>query len=289
MPIADKHTWQFALTYDLNMLRTLKVGTEKLDERNRQRITQSVLFETGYTFSKRFSTDIFLSFVSQERRIQNPGLPDQNQRTDGIGDAVILFKYNVITHGPVLWTVGAGPKLPTGASDLTVNGILLGADLQPGSGAWDGIFWSFLVHQLQSRKSMSLSLVSSYRQTGTNENFRLTQSYKFGKEFQLLGGISDRIVLGKLLMDPSLTFRYRKAFMDEAGGSEIPNTGGEWVFINPAVAMSIANKLTFNLGVELPLYANITGTQLTPTYRVTTGLYYLLNRTTLDISNIKKQ
>jgi hypothetical protein len=289
LPIVDKHTWQFALTYDFNMLKTLKTGTETLDERNRQRITHSVIFETGYTFSEKFSADIFLSFVRQERRIQNPGLPDQNQSTNGIGDAVILFKYNIISHGPVLWTLGAGPKLPTGASDVTENGILLGADLQPGSGAWDGIFWSFMIHQVQSRKSMNLSLVSSYRHTGTNENFRLTQSYKFGKEFQVMAGITDRILLGKLLLDPALTFRYRKAFQDEAGGSEIPNTGGEWVFINPAIGISITNKLSFNLGVELPLYANITGTQLTPTYRLTTGLYYILNENSVDFPDLQKQ
>ncbi len=289
MPVADKHSWQFALTYDVNVLKTLKVGTEKLDEKNRQRITHSIMLEAGYSFSQRFSADLFLPFVRQERKIISPGLGNDFQNTNGLGDMVLLFKYNLLYKGPLVWTIGIGPKFPTGATDIRHNGLLLGADLQPGSGAWDGVLWTYLVHQIRSRKSMSVTLMSSYRHTGINENFRLNQSYKFGQDFQVIGGIGDRILLGKMLIDPSLSFRYRKALQDEAGGSEIPNTGGEWVFINPMIAINISNQFSINFGVELPLYANITGIQLTPTYRITTGIYYILNRNSLDFLNLQKQ
>ena len=288
LPIAEQSSLQLSLSYDLNVLRTLKVGTEKLDERNRERITHSVLFETGYTFTKNFSADVFISWVRQERNIDNPGLPSQNQATSGIGDAVLLLKYNIINKGPVVWTLGVGPKFPTGASDITNNGILLGADLQPGSGAWDGIFWSYLVHQLESRKSVNISLIGSGRVTGTNDNFRLNQSYRFGSEYQVIAAISDRVVLGKLLLDPSLSFRFRKAFEDEVGMSQLPNTGGEWLFLNPAIGINISNNLSFNFRFEVPLYANITGTQLTPTYRINTGFYYIINRKQ-DIFNLEAQ
>ncbi len=290
MPAADKHTWQFAISYDLNVMKTLKVGTEKLNERNRQRITHSAMLQTGYTLSDRFSADLFVPFIRQERNIINPaGLESDFQSTTGLGDMVFLLKYNLVNKGPLLWTIGAGPKFPTGASDVTDNGILLGADLQPGSGAWDGVIWSNLVHQIQSRKSMSLSLTANYRLTGTNDNFRLNQSYKFGRDFQAIGGIADRILIGKILVDPSLSFRYRKVQQDEAGESEIPNTGGEWVFINPMAAISISKQLSINFGFELPLYANITGTQLTPTYRITSGLYYILNRNSVDFLDLQKK
>mgnify|MGYP001828233416 FL=1 len=173
------------------------------------------MFETGYTFSDRFSADVFISYVRQERNIDNPGLPSQNQHTNGIGDAVVLLKYNVLNQRGLIWTLGAGPKIPTGASDIRENGILLGADLQPGSGAWDGVFWSYLVHRISSRQSMNVSLVTSLRLTGTNENFRPSQSYQFGNEFQIIGGVSDRVLMGKLLVDPSLSLRFRKSFEDK--------------------------------------------------------------------------
>jgi hypothetical protein len=278
LPTVDQKSWQFALTYDLNVLRTLKVGTEKLDERNRERVTHSMMFEAGYSFSDRFAADIFFSYVRQERNIDNPGLPSQNQHTSGIGDAVLLLKFNLVNQRNLIWTLGGGPKIPTGASDITDKGILLGADLQPGSGAWDGVFWSYLIHPLSSRQSMNISLVSSLRLTGTNENFRPSQSYQFGNEFQIIGGISDRVLIGKLLVDPSLSLRFRKAFEDEVDGVALPNTGGQWLFVYPSMGVSITNQLAFNFGFELPVYADISGTQLTPTYRINTGFYYLLNR-----------
>ena len=244
LPIANTHTWQFAISYDINVLKTLKTGTETLNERNRQRITQSLMLQTGYSISERFSTDIFVPLIRQERRISNPGLTDDIQQTNGIGDMVLLLKYNLIYKGPINWTVGVGPKFPTGATDFKRNGILLGADLQPGSGAWDGIAWTYLIHQIKSRKSMSVTLIANYRYTGTNENFRLDQSYRFGRDFQLIAGIADRLVLGKTIVDPSISFRYRNAGQDEAGGNEIPNTGGEWVFINPMVTFAIGSKLS---------------------------------------------
>jgi len=277
LPSSSTNTWQFAINYDLNVLRTLKFGTEKLDERNRQRITQAALIELGYTVSPKWSFDLFLSYVRQQRKIQNPGLPDQVQTTNGIGDAVVLIKYNLINKNGNVLTIGAGPKVPLGTSDRTNQGILLGADLQPGSGAWDGVVWTYFTHQLRSRKSMSYTLTATYRYTGTNEDFRAGQSYRFGSEFQGILGIGDRVTVGGLIVDPSLSFRYRRAFEDEVGGTELPNTGGEWVFINPVLGFSITQNLAFNIGLELPLFADITGTQLTPTYRFNTGLYFILN------------
>lgn len=289
LPAASQNTWQVALNYDLNVLRTLKIGTEKLDERNRQRITHAALLEVGYTFSDRLSTDLFLSLVRQERRIQNPGLPDNLQSTNGLGDAVVLLKYQIINKGSDMLTLGIGPKIPLGASDLTNQGILLGADLQPGSGAWDGVVWSHFSHQIERRKSMSYTLTATYRLTGTNDNFRADQSYRFGSEFQGILGVGDRVVLGKILFDPSLSFRYRRAFEDKVDGNDLPNTGGEWVFIKPVLGFAINTNLAFNLGVELPLYANITGTQLTPTYRFNTGFYLILNQNNSKIIEFKPQ
>lgn len=247
------------------------------------------MLEVGYTFSKRFATDLFMAFVRQERRILNPGLPDQIQSTNGLGDAVILFKYYIINDVGEVLALGAGPKIPLGASDVNDQGILLGADLQPGSGAWDGVLWSYYRHQIEKRKSMSYTITASYRHTGTNQEFRADQSYRFGREFQGILGLGDRVVIGKALVDPSLSIRYRRAYEDQVATSELPNTGGEWVFIYPSFGISINSNMSFQIGLELPLYANITGTQLTPTYRFNTGLYMILQRKDPDFLDIKPQ
>ena len=142
LPAGEKGSWQFSLSYDYNQLKTLKSGSTELDDDLRERLTQSILFETGYTFSNRFSIDLFLSYVRQERHIFT--FQGTNSTvTNGIGDGVLLFKYNFLPDNlKTTAMVGIGPKIPFGATDKTSDsGIALPADLQPGSGAWDAVFW----------------------------------------------------------------------------------------------------------------------------------------------------
>jgi len=278
LPPTSEGTWQFSLSYDLNVLRTFKTGTETLEERDRQRVTHSALLEIGYSFNDRLAIDGFFSLVRQERKIENPGLPTDFQHTEGIGDAVLLLKYTLHNSNRTTWVLGAGPKIPTGASDLKDNGILLSADLQPGSGAWDGVAWTNLSKQVKGRPSMTLVGTLTYRLSGTNPSFRADQDYQFGNEFQAIAGISDQLVLAKLLIDPSVSLRYRTAGQDQADEAEVPNTGGEWIFLNPSLGFRINERLSYNISGEVPLYANITGTQLTPTFRFNTGFYYILTR-----------
>lgn len=279
LPQVDMNTWQFSLNYDLNVLKTFQSGTEKFQENGRRRNTHSSLLQIGYTFSKRLSADIFLAFIRQERRISNPGLPDDFQYTNGLGDGVLLLKYNVTapTHEYFNWTIGVGSKIPLGASNLKNEGILLSADLQPGSGSWDGVLYNYFSYQPAFRRSISLNATAIYRSTGVNDEFRLGQSYKFGNELQLIMRVGDQLVISETLISPSIGLRYRTVKGDAADNNVIPNTGGEWIFVNPTLGINLSKTLSFNLSIELPLFADVSGTQLTPTYRLNSGFYYLIS------------
>ena len=279
LPQVDMNTWQFSLNYDLNVLKTFQSGVDKFQENGRQRNTHSTLLQIGYTFSKRLSADIFLAFIRQERRISNPGLSDDFQYTNGLGDGVFLLKYNVTASSVEYfnWTIGVGSKIPLGASNLKNEGILMSADLQPGSGSWDGVFYNYISHQPAFRRSISLNATAIYRSTGVNDDFRLGQSYKFGNELQLIIRVGDQLVISETLISPTIGLRYRTVKGDAADNNVIPNTGGEWIFVNPTLGINLSKKLSVNLSIELPLFADVSGTQLTPTYRLNTGLYYLLS------------
>lgn len=279
LPQVDTHSWQFSLNYDLNVLKTLQSGTETFQESGRRRNTHSSLLQMGYTISKRLSADVFMAFIRQERKISNPGLSDDFQYTNGLGDGVLLLKYNITANSFEYfnWTIGVGSKIPLGSSDLKDEGILLSADLQPGSGSWDGVFYNYFSYQPAFRRSIGLNATAIYRSTGVNDNFRLGQSYKFGNELQLILRIGDQLIISETLISPSIGFRYRTVKGDSADNNFIPNTGGEWIFLNPTLGVNLSKKLSINFSVELPLFADVSGTQLTPTYRLNTGLYYLLS------------
>ena len=279
LPAGDKGTLQLTLNYDLNVLKTLKDGSRELEDRLRERQTQSFLLGISYAFTDRVSVDGFFSHVTQKRIITPLGLPENRVETNGIGDAVLLVKYKFTNPQKQSTQLvgGLGVKLPTGASDLRNNGITLIADLQPGSGAWDGILWGNFIQNLKFRPTMNFISTITFRLTGENDDYFGSQIYELGDELQIRAGVSDRITIKNLIFDPSLSFRYRKARRDINDGTDLPNTGGDWIFIIPALSYNAGPSFSLNATAELPVFATVDGTQLSPSFRLNFGIFYKLN------------
>lgn len=278
-PTAEK-VLQISLNYDLNTLETLKNGTERINDDSRSRKTHSVMVQVGYGITKKIAFDVFIPWVKQDRTINQFGSKNLTS-TNGIGDLVLLGKYTLYASDQNETTLvgGLGVKFPTGSSDQTDDrGITLNADLQPGSGAMDGLVWMQFTNTLAVRPSLSLLATGIYSYKGKNENyFGGTQEYQFGEELRIRAGLTDRWILGKALIDPALIMSYRLARPDRVDGSILPNTGGNWLFVNPGVTLWIAANTSTNINVELPLMADITGVQVTPTYRINVGLFQRLS------------
>ncbi len=292
LPIENKGAWQFSLSYDYNNLNTLNSGSDRLDDDSRLRVTQSLLFNTGYTITNDLSVELLLTYVNQKREISQFGNVNIDE-TYGIGDGVLLVKYNIneLFSPTSTLRVGAGPKIPIGATDLTNDdGILLNADLQPGSGAWDLIIWSTYLQSFSFRPSATFALTGIYRYTGTNNNyFNNTTTYRFGNEFQGFINYTDQFVVLKTLIYPGLSLKYRQAGKDEIGESSLESTGGKWVSIIPSLDVRISEKLLFISKAEIPLYNYVEGTQLSPTFRFTVGLALTLSKKKNELLNLNKQ
>lgn len=279
LPPEDNKTLQFNLNYDLNVLQTLKTGKEVLDDDSRTRRTYSTLLQTGYSFTERFSFDALFSWVRQERSIQQFGNEDVTS-TKGFGDAILLLKYRLFSseQGQTVVSGAVGVKAPLGASDLRRDdGLSIIADLQPGSGAWDGIAWAQLVQVLGFRPSMSFSATAVYGLKGKNKDYLGSQVYQFGQELQLTGGISDRLFIGKSIFDPSISLRFRQVQPDRLDSVDLPSTGGNWLFLRPGLGFWLSPNHAFSAQIELPLLANIKGTQVSPTYRINIGFFTKIN------------
>lgn len=279
LPNEGKGVISFGLNYDYNNLNTLNAGNSELDDSSRQRITNSVLLNMGYAFTDRLAVETLFTWVNQSRTITQFGNLNFTE-TSGIGDAVVLIKYSIpdVLGNRTVLNIGAGTKLPLGDSDiLSERGIQLTADLQPGSGAWDGIGWTSVSKALNFRPSATLSGSFTYRLTGVNNSYlNDTATYEFGDEIQTNLGYTDQFLLFNTIFNPGLVFKYRKAFEDRIDDQGIPNTGGEWVFIRPEIAVQLTPNIAVNSRFELPLYSYVEGTQLTPTFRFSTGISYTL-------------
>ncbi len=276
------------LNYDYNNLNTLNAGSDKLNDNSRKRITNSVLFNLGYAFTDRLSVETLFTWVNQTRTISQFGNENLTETT-GLGDAVFLVKYAIPTvlGADSQINLGLGVKAPFGKSDITTDqGIQLTADLQPGSGAWDGLGWVSLSKGVGFRPSGIISASFTYRLTGENDAYlNDTSVYEFGNAAQVNFGYTDQFLIFNLIMNPALIFKYRKAGIDKIDNSDIPNTGGEWIFIRPELSVQLSPSIALNTRLELPLYSYVDGTQLTPTTRFTTGLSFKLNTKKTNIIN----
>jgi hypothetical protein len=193
---ASSGTLQMELSYDLNYLSTLKSGSIKYREETRQRSTHSILLKTGYSFNSWFAVDALFTYVFQERKIS---LDDQINldNTLGPGDMVLMAKFvllNFSKTGTEL-QLGMGPKVPLGRTDLTnSSGIVLNADMQPGSGSWDLIGWFYYARQFVRRPTMTISARIVGRLNGNNREYSGSQNYRFGNSAQLFLGVGDQLV-----------------------------------------------------------------------------------------------
>ncbi len=273
-------TWQFSLTYDYNFLDDVLSGSEEIGG-HRRRVSQSFLLETSYGINHRWALTAILSFIRQQRRLntQNSAGSRQELTTRGPGDAVVLLKYNVkplniLSQRQI--AVGLGMKMPTGKSDLEWNGVLLPADMQPGTGAWDGILWGYFYQGFLPVSRINLFANASYRFTGKNNRFQLENSrfkgYKFGNVLMISGGISYRT---DTLFDFSMMLRYRNVQADEFAGSIVANTGGHWFYLLPGLNIN-PEPVSLRLSGQLPLYRHLDGVQLTTSYSVSLSLFYTI-------------
>ena len=280
------------LNYDFNNLNTLNAGRDKLDDDSRKRITHSALLNFGYSISDRLSVETLFTWVNQRRAINQFGNTDL-QQTSGIGDAVFLLKYDfpkTIGDKSNL-SVGAGTKFPLGSyNEVDRSGITYIADLQPGSGAWDLILYAAISKNYDFRPTMTFSSRIIGRLTGQNKDYLDgASSYEYGDEYQIFFGVSDQFLVFNTITNPGISFKYRKAKKDIIEINELDNTGGEWLFINPNLGIQLSPTIRFQLKAEIPLIGNVDGTQLTPTYRITSGFLFNLsskrNAVNLNIDN----
>ena len=280
LPNEGKNIWVAGINYDFNKLNTLKAGKLTLDDESRKRITNSILVNVGYSFTDQFSVEALFTWVNQTRTITQFGNENLTEAT-GIGDAVFLAKYAIpaVLGKQSVLNFGLGAKAPLGKSNLNTNqGIQLTADLQPGSGAWDLILWTSASKGLNFRPSATISGSFTYRATGTNSSYLNMASYAFGNVVQANIGYTDQLLLFNTVLNPGVVVKYRKSVADRIDDSEIPNTGGQWVFIRPELLVKITPTIALSSKFEIPLYSEVVGTQLTPTVRFTAGVSFMLKK-----------
>lgn len=267
------------VTYEFNQITNLYTGSEQITNDSADRNTQSALIEINYGITDRLSASGTLSYV-RKQRTSGIGIPggSQTSTTAGIGDGIALLRYTLLPQ--TLWNryhvaIGGGVKAPLGSTTLNnPDGRRFNADMQPGTGAWDGVLWSNLGVNFLPRSTMNLSLTNSYRQTGTNERFVEGDDYRFGNEFISILGLSDTITDR---ISYKINARYRSTSSDERNDSIQPNTGGTWVTLIPDLYITTSNRTSIKLSGQIPIYQELNGLQPSTTYALSASFFININ------------
>lgn len=276
--IPEKGNLVLGLTGNYNNIDKLYSGAEELNNRTSERSTFTSLLEINYGLTERISFTGAFTYVTKERVT---GLQTQSGaqtlQTSGIGDAVLLLKYSLIKQTlwkPYQFVIGGGGKAPLGSNSLRSQGLSLNADMQPGTGSWDGIGWMLFSYTLRS-KNIHFFTMNSYKINGSAERFGSNDNYRFGDELNVIAG-SQGPAFNKFSY--GLKLKYRSSKQDLRNGSFMPSTGGKWLNAELGVTFQLSDRFSLQAAGEIPLYRDVVGTQPTTSYIVNTSLFFSLKK-----------
>lgn len=259
-----------AVSFRHNHLTDLMIEREVLDDKRITRTVQSLVISGQYAVTNRLTLSLILPWLRQREALTGT---NEQAIADGPGDGTLMVQYQFLSKKD--WTAigGLGTKAPTGITSIVNNlGILLNPNIQPGTGAWEGLGALYLRRGKFLRPTMSVEMIGSYRLMGTGDRFGRLQRYRFGDERQVYLGISDQYFMKKFLMDVSLGFRFRQTQTDLVNEVPVPNTGGNWLYFSPGINIYITPSITWGTGMNYPLYRSLTGTQLTTSWTLQSGI-----------------
>jgi hypothetical protein len=179
--------------------------------------------------------------------------------TDGPGDAVVGWRRALGSKV----VAGLALKLPSGRSDVQdpFGVFIVDPMIQPGTGSWDVVGSVQYGYRLAGFDG---TLSGSYQRASTN-----SRSYRFGADL-VAGASLRRKVAGPVSASLQLkgVHKDRSAFL----GETVPSTGGEIVYLNPGVQVSLPRRGSAYAFLQHPLYRHVNEQQLTPRFSLLLGL-----------------
>jgi len=193
--------------------------------------------------------------------------------TSSLGDARLLGRFQGFNEEHNIG-ITFGLKLPTGSFSRTGTATdptasipypTIDPGLQPGSGTTDLILgayfnkaldknWDFFSEGLYQS---ALNVVANYR---PGDGYNLNAGFRY---FGLQG------------INPQIQVNSRFVEHDSGSSSDMFSTGGTLFYLSPGVVVPASSGIAFYGFVQVPLYQNLLGVQLTPTYTASVGARYI--------------
>ena len=183
----------------------------------------------------------------------------------GIGDARIYANYQLWASESSQASLLFGVKAPTGKDDeLSLDGHLLEAEFQPGSGSWDtmlGVAYSTGVGAWTFDSNLLYSFVTEGSQV-TDLGDIFNYNFAFSYPVNMVNGGSQSSWRVALLLEANGEWRERV----NISGQDEKNSGGNLLYLSPGLSLSNGSwfgSLSFGKAIE-----NLNGVQSQPENRL---------------------
>ncbi len=259
--------WFLGTTYDFHDASELVAGSSSIPDRTgRDRTSQALIVELSRGLSEKWSVSAMVSAVDHNREVSG------NQASaSGLGDAIVMVKYSPKTislYSDTALSFGVGTRIPVGVDDATRLGVDLAEDMQPSTGAYGGMVWAYWAKALNDSKGARIYVGASHTQNGDND-----RKYEFGQDTTVTvgGNYQTQTPWGF-----NLELLYRKADRDQRDSVEIPNTGGEWLDIVPAIQYHVTESIALKAAATIPVSRDLNDElQFTTKYAFRLSLSYI--------------
>jgi hypothetical protein len=185
----------------------------------------------------------------------------------GLGDVRVVGRYFGLTEQHNLG-LQFGLKLPTGKKNQIAND---GSDtpvdpgLQRGTGTTDLILGAYYFDSLSEHWGY---FTQGTFQAALNHSTMDAGSYKPGNNLNLSVGAR---YTGFASFTPTVQLNARYAKRDSGEAADTYATGGTLVYLTLGAIAPVSDKVAPYVNVQLPVYQNVNGIQLTPKYIVSVG------------------
>ena len=240
--------WFLGTTYDFHDASELVAGSSTIpDSTGRDRTSQAVVVELSRGLTEKLSFSAMLSAVDHEREVNG-----SRANASGLGDALVMVKYSpksISLYSDTALSFGVGARIPVGEDNATRLGVDLAEDMQPSTGAYGGMVWAYWSKALNDSKGARIYASASHTQNGDND-----RNYQFGDDTTITfgGAYQTQTPWGF-----NLELFYRNADRDQRNSVEIPNTGGAWLDIVPAIQYHVTESIALKAAATIPVLRNL--------------------------------
>ncbi len=224
----------------------------------------------GYNFNPRFGLQLNLPVI-----YRSFGSDTMSGTESGIGDVLLIGNFvayqKLEENFNFTWTLLGGVKFPTGDSsrlgepDANFPDGIGGHDIALGSGSFDGVVGTGL-----SARWKRLFLTANMQYAARSEG---DFQHQYADDWTWSGGPGAYLALNhKYTLAVQAMVSGESKGMDTFAGMPDEDSAETAVYLGPQINFTWSNRLSAQVGADLPVSIDNSGTQVVPDYRVRAAL-----------------